>query len=683
MKKKTLLTCLFALGAASMLTLGACGNNEPVNPDPDVPVNPDVPVGTIAWTGLETPKFHAGQNDSFDILAGVTAKAEDGRELTVEVKDDGGFDAAYPSDYYVTYAAKLGDKEVGTSERVISVMSSLEIVNGDFSDENVADSFLTEKEGVLPGGGNATRSVVDGALKVDITNSGNEHWNLQLKYTKPLDFIKDHTYKFTFRHKGNGHSVSGGAESAGLGMLYKGFMPTKTTSEWQTYSQYLDIKDDLTGVLPVVTMGYGYDFDRVNGEPHTIYIDDLKLEDVTGKVNTHGVTWENADDVELDGGLKAFEKLPAVTAKDKDGNPIDSSKIEVIGELPSKVYAGSAMQKSYRINHEDGTVSYLNRYVKVNKAVAIPWQTTNGEFDEGTEFWTTEGNDIEWKAENGEVSATFGAGLDVSANWRAQLWQGGITWEKGYTYYITYRVKASKVGMHLHAEVNNDAAWKHSHTDYIFEKANEYVDFKVGPFYMERDCKDWARLNNLLAYPENIGGTLTWDSILVSRVEGDFGDDVKRPNAYSLNNEDFKQGTEYWTFEDNRGIAPEEKTNTFTVENGEANIKFGDNITDGAPWEIQLFQAHPERGAFEVGKTYTVTWTVKGSKEGMKFNKEIFQTPSVEQIVTTEFADYTLDFTMPKDFNFQLGRVSMLLKHQANAGGTLTFKSIKVTEKVA
>ena len=685
MKSKKLATCLLALGAVSMLTLGSCGNNPSEEPTSNTPTSEVVPsvttpsssvnIGEVKWEGLDKPLFHAGSVESFDLLKGVTAKAEDGTPLEVVVKDDGGFDCEYPSDYYVTYAAKLDGKEVATAERCISVQSSLDIINGDFSDENLDDSFLTEKKGFLPGGGIATREVVDGALKVVITKPGNESWNLQLKYTKPLDFIKGHTYEFSFKFKGDGHTVSGGAENAGLGMLYKGFMPVKSTAEWQTYTQYLDINDNLTGVLPVVTMGYGIDSDACDAEhPHTLYIDDLKLIDVTDKVNNKGVTWENAEDVTAKGGKLAFDQLPGVVAKDAKGNVIPADKIEEVGELPETVLASSALQKSYRIHHEDGSISYINRKVQCNVAKDNPYGLVNDDFSLGSKFWTCEDagtNTVKWAAKDGEVSATFGEDIPTDNNWKIQLWQGDITWEKGYTYYVTYRVKASKVGMHLHTEINNNAGWKYSHTDYVFEKADEYVDYKVGPFYIDETVEHWARISNLLGYNENKGGTITWDSIKVSRVEGDQSGEPKREAPHKLMNEKFDYGLDYWTFEANDpnwgGKA--------TAENGEVKVKFNDTLGGNVNWKMQIFQVAPHE-KLEVGKTYVASWVAKADREGMCFFSELFQTQCVKHDLTTEYKTYTQEITITENFNFQLGRVSTLLGEKCNEGGTITFDSI-------
>lgn len=686
MKSKKLFLCLAALTSISAGVLASCGEttSTTVTPPPSTETTvTTAPVTSVTWTGLEKAKFHAGSVTSFDLLAGVTAVDQNNLPLIVVVSDDSGFDAAYASDYYIQYQAKRDNVVIETKERIISVLSSLTIENGNFADPNLASYFLTEKEGFLPGGGTGTREVLNEELKVEISAASTESWKLQLKYVKPLDFIGGHTYKFTFRFKGDGHSVSGGAENAGLGMLYKGFMPVASTSDWQTYTQYLPIKDDATGVQPVITMGYGIDFDATATPEakHTLYIDDLALTDVTDKVNKENVTWENADDVaSLKGGKTGYDALAKVVAKDSTGAVIDSSKIVEVGELPNVVKAQSGLQKSYRITHDNGNVSFINRKLLLVIPKDKTYELADQNFDGGLTYWNYEDsstNTVNFAAEGGAVSATFADNIPTDANWKIQLWQGGISWEKGFTYYVTYRVKASKVGMHLHTEINNNAHWAKSHTDLIFTEADTYVDYKVGPFYMAEDVNNWSRISNLLGYAENKNGTITWDSISVSRVAGD--ETPKRTHEYSLFNEDFTYGLEYWTGEAN---------------DAEYKAKFAANTTDktisvavdaGLPgnrnFAIQVFQAAPT-AKWVVGNTYVVTYTAKASKANMVFFSEIFQGATTMHNLTLDFAEYTHEITITEGFDFKLGRVSALFGEKVNAGGTITLKSIVISQKI-
>lgn len=123
MKKKRLLigllsvSMMFAAGTA----IAGCESDPPVvNPPIEKPEDEHkAPVVTV---NPATVEINAGEE--FEPLFGVTAKDENGNEVNVIVKDDGGFDVDTEGTYTITYAATANGLE-GTATRTLKVNRAL------------------------------------------------------------------------------------------------------------------------------------------------------------------------------------------------------------------------------------------------------------------------------------------------------------------------------------------------------------------------------------------------------------------------------------------------------------------------------------------------------------------------------------------------------------------------------
>ena len=360
--KKTLLFVLSSLMILGVpLALTSCGNDSTVQDD----VNDDDNNGNtdntteeakqvnVVWSG-ENTTITVDQGSDVDIealvLEGISAKGEDGTALTVKISPTSNkVNIERAGSTTMTLQAYNGDTPMdaahnGTLQRRVVVQAGCFIENGTFDNGRIGNDVTVWKNGETGAQVSIAgdRKEHDGCLRIEVSNPGRYWYDNQVEF-KGLSTKENVTYLITFDAK------STTSRNIGITMEMKDSPYTmvdtvsengwsqQTTTEWATYQFVVTSQIARSNVKLALAVGYFNDDDA--GES-TIYIDNLKIEALDKVGNSTGVVFEGRNPLgtmlpeeDLDSvrakdywtfsSLEEYNEITPMTAKDKDGNPLE------------------------------------------------------------------------------------------------------------------------------------------------------------------------------------------------------------------------------------------------------------------------------------------------------------------------------------------------------------------------
>ena len=391
--KKTLLLVLSSLMIlGTPLALTSCGGGD--NPDVDVDDDGNKPVEApqvdVVWSGTpSTITVDQGSNVDIDALVveGISAKGKDGTELTVKISPTSNrVNIERAGSTTVTLQAYNGDTAMdaahnGTLQRRVVVQAGCYIENGTFDNGRIGNDVTIWKNSA--NGASCTiagdRNEHDGCLRITVDNPGKFWYDNQVEF-KGLSTKENVTYLVTFDAK------STTSRNIGITLEMKDSPYTvvdtisengwsqKTSTQWETYQFVVSSEIARSNVKLALVCGYYNDDDA--GES-TIYIDNLKIETLNQYANSTGVTFEGrnplgttlpeedletvrAKDYWTFHSEEEYNEIPALTAKDKDGNPLE---VKTFGNTKAPTFGSVDRLWSvfYYTLDEDNNLSYCVR----------------------------------------------------------------------------------------------------------------------------------------------------------------------------------------------------------------------------------------------------------------------------------------------------------------------------------
>lgn len=521
MKKFRSLLAFATLSAATIVGMAACGTTE----EPEEIV--------VTWSGLDDITIQLS-DEVPSLTEGVTAKDQDGNELKVVVDEENSdtvnnMAAGAYTIWYTAYDSEdnaISEDNNGTATRTVFVEQGTYIENSTFDTGTSKWSGNGNAGSVMSYSWDETEK----ALKVDITNSGNEYWNNQVEYNG-LNLKKGVTYCVSFKAKSTtGRNIGASLEvpSAGYAIAESQFgnsVGLKTSTEYQEFKYYYTSDADYNAVKLGILLGR---FTEADDAASTVWIDDVKVTALDKAANSTGVTFTGETHYDIH-SYEEFEAIPAVTATDKDGNDI-TSKLVHTGEVPTSFpaeFTSLVFGDMYTYTDNDGNISYFRRQFNYTPEVEREneWQLMNEEFEDGLKYWNKEENDWISITENDDATVTIAATKDSGsdADWKAQLQQNnsGNVLKAGETYYVEVKAKIDTTDVRtLRLEFcANDGGNTNAKTDLIFTTANEYQVFKSAEYTPTKDISGGALRVGLLLGEYSAKYNLTVDYIkLIKKV---------------------------------------------------------------------------------------------------------------------------------------------------------------------
>ena len=398
--KKTLLLVLSSLMIlGTPFALSSCSTQQPVdeeNPGDDNNHNDDditqvAPQVNVVWSG-EASTITVDQGSDVDIdalvLEGISAKGEDGTTLTVKVSPTSNrVNLERAGSTVVTLQAYNGDTAMdaehnGTLQRRVVVQAGCYIENGTFDNGRIGSDISVWKNGQT--GASVTiagdRKEHDGCLRIEVSNPGQYWYDNQVEF-KGLTTKEKVTYLVTFDAK------STTSRNIGITLEMKDSPYTmvdtisengwsqKTTTEWQTYQFVISSEIARANVKLALSVGYFNDDDAGQS---TVYVDNVKIEALDKYANSTGVTFEGrnplgvglipeedrdsvrAMDYWVINSEEDYKAVTPITAKDKDGNPLE---VKTFGVTQAPSFGSTARLWSvfYYTLDEDNNLSYCVR----------------------------------------------------------------------------------------------------------------------------------------------------------------------------------------------------------------------------------------------------------------------------------------------------------------------------------
>lgn len=544
MKRKFLgiaLLSVLSLGAiVGMTSCGEQGTPDDSNDGNNPGDTTDEKVEVI-WSGLEDIETYLFEEEP-DLLAGVSAKTEDGKELTVKVNEEQSdiVNMEKTGAYYISYDAFDGDELVNSddahADRMVIVNQGTYVVNGTF-DNSIANWSANGNTGSSV---SASYDEEEHCMVLTTGASGNEYWQNQAE-TRGLQVEKGVTYKVSIDAKSDtGHTVGVTLENPGAGYkVIESGNPNSvgyaTTSEWQTFNFYytsdVDCEDTKLGIM----VGRWTEKDDA---PAKIYIDNVKVEKMDKVANTTGVEFTGDHNVTVT-SFEEYKNLAPVTAVDAAGNPVELVRE---GAQPTEAwpstFTGACFGEIWKYEDSEGNLSYFRRQITYKASIVREneYDYMNADFDDNGAYWTFE--DGAAHAKDGKALATVSYADSQAtikarytektntSDWTVQLYQNveGQVLREGHSYKLVMNAKIDKLNVtNLRMEflaadraATNNAEPK---TDIIFTEANKFETIESPVYTMTKDVtvnKD-RRITLLLGeYSDDY--TLTIDSLHIVEV---------------------------------------------------------------------------------------------------------------------------------------------------------------------
>jgi LPXTG-motif cell wall-anchored protein len=309
----------------------------------------------------------------------------------------------------------------------------------------------------------------------------------------------------------------------------------------------------------------------------------------------------------------------------------------------------------------------------------------NGTFDAGMDHWASWWGD-QWSGvaegsaavENGELK------VDISkvggASYAPQIFQKGVTFEKGKTYKVTFDARANearKVNVNIGKELTQDPWFTPYAPTQTFDLTSQMKTFTYSFDMNEETFNDGKMVFELGNIQDgNAATTVYLDNVTIT-------EQLPAPTP-ELDNGTFDAGMDHWASwwgDQWSGVAE----GSAIVENGELKVDI--TKVGGASYAPQIFQ---KGVTFENGKTYKVTFDARANearKVNVNIGKELTQdpwfipyAPTQTFDLTSQMKTFTYSFEMNEEtFNdgkivFELGNIQ-----DGNAATTVYLDNVSIT----
>lgn len=413
-------------------------------------------LSSFTFSGLDNVEVEF--DSEFNILDGVTATGDDEEDYTDKITfvttsqaiaEDGTLNTTIPGDHLIRYEVKEGLIQlqewrtitVKTPERTGDEL----IQNGDFS-QGLA--YWTGDQGSI------NLNVVDGVLEAEVVPGGNPHEPRLFQMGVPFEMGK--TYKVSFDAKSSEEKTI----NLQVGELLDGppyftdFKPLQVenrtiTTDWESYEYTFkhNLDNDRGGVL--------FEFGPVAGTSveATVSLRNIKAEEIEEQPDTAAPILSGVTDKTFEVGA-TFDPMLGVTAHDlNDGDVTDDitfvildaeeNEVEEIDNEVAGVYtitytvsdaAGNKAEETITVTFEEMTFVDHNLIVNgdFSEELGDTWSIWHADWDSTTASIAIEDNKL----------AINVADLGSAADWGIQVFQEGITVEKGKYYLLTVVLSA-------------------------------------------------------------------------------------------------------------------------------------------------------------------------------------------------------------------------------------------------
>ncbi len=519
----------------------------------------EVTLDTTDLVILGADEVNLVLNESFEPLAGVTAEAGDGTDLTssIELSNVVVTELSKNAIYILQYSVTDGTTTL-YHDRIVNIVlgkdNAYELFNTDFS-LGVTGWSLDFPVGT----GNMT--VVDGVLVAELTDLGTEWWHIQL-FQSEISIEEGKTYMVSFEAKADGSKRVGlGIEDPADGYVdLKGeSIEWDLTTEWVTYEYSFTAPRTIDTTKYAIFLGSMLETDVLT----TVYIDDFQV--IEAEDSSPLISGAGSIDV-IQG--TTFTVLDGVTASDIEDGDI-TTNITTSGTVDTDTLG--EYEVDYEVTDSFGNTTVVTRTVSVVLG-GNPWEMFNTGFDLGTLSWNLDFNDIA----TGTFTVVDGV-LEVditnvgNAFWHVQVYQDNKQIDMDTMYKVSFRAKADvakSIELGIEDPANGYASLKEDTA--VWELTTEWVTYEY--MFDPSISIDTAKYVLLIG---NITGTDPNTKVYID-------DFTVEEFAASVNVNPNMETTDAWVFDFPGGAG------TMSYVNGEIEAVLTD-LSD-AWWKIQLQQ---------------------------------------------------------------------------------------------
>ncbi|MGM0436107.1 MAG: carbohydrate binding domain-containing protein [Bacillota bacterium] len=647
-------------------------------------------------------------NEDFDPMDGVTATDHEGNDITDDVEVVGSVDTSSAGTEYIRY--KIEDSEGLSSESARYVTVEVDpdnigdemVKNGDFSMGWALWDTTTGLEG-----GNASFTVVDGELEIDIESVTSAMWEPRLENIG-IEFEQDQAYEVSF----DARAADPRAVHVQVGEIlddspyfdnFKEGITTifdlSDTMETYTFEFMMGKETNDNGAL-IFEMGtIEHETTGTDNLFTKVYLDNVEINPIDDYEDTAAPVILGADDKAITVG-DDFDPLEGVTAEDNVDGEITLDESNVSGNVDTDTPGDYAL--TYTVSDAAGNEETHERTITVKEESV---DTGLKSADYGWRLFTEDGKaTTEGEVVDGEyvLSVTDTTGSEETlAGWHVQMIQdayaletgedneGSMNFEAGATYKMTFDAKASVAG-----NITVDFGYTNL-SDYSFTAYDSEADIAITDtmetityeFTLDDTDMDYSTPAQLkIVLGDLFAGSETEQTFTIDNVKLEKQDDSDTFVETDL----IENGS--FTAEEPTYKAADYGWRTFTNDwEGSAS---GSSVVDGQyqvmldsnnvyeDWHVQLIQDAYAMGLgednegsinFETGETYKISFDAMantggdivmeighnnsdGSFNAYATESAITLTDSM-QTFTYEFTldDDTIDYSTPAQLKFIVG----------------------------
>ncbi|TVP96937.1 MAG: DUF5011 domain-containing protein, partial [Acholeplasmatales bacterium] len=394
--------------------------------------------------------------DTFDPLEGVTAIDDKDGDITDQIVITGTYNTEAVGSYFLRYRIEDAAGNRTEKTRYLFVIVNPDdigddmVANGDFT---FGMAFWTTTTGLE--GGNATYTVVNGELRIDISSVSGGMWEPRLENTG-ITFEQGQGYRVTF----DARAVDPRSIHVQIGELLSG--PPWFTNFKPGQTEIFDLTTDMTTYTFDFVMGLETNengailFEKGTVGPGnyvtTIYLDNVSIVPIEDVEDTIPPVIMGATDVSIPLG-EPFDPLAGVTVVDNVDGPITLTLDNVVSDV--NVDELGEYTVVYTVSDEAGNEATVTRIVTVvepDDSLQLPqypgWRTFVNDWEGSAAAITVEDNLLTL-----DITA-----LNFGYNWQLQIIQdafamglgedneGSFLLEAGRTYRVRFDAMASVAG---------------------------------------------------------------------------------------------------------------------------------------------------------------------------------------------------------------------------------------------
>jgi Carbohydrate binding domain./Bacterial Ig-like domain (group 3). len=651
---------------------------------------------TTTPTDTQAPTLN-GVNDvtvyvggDFDPLSGVISVDNRDGIITDKIEVSGSYSTETPGTYFLRYVIEdeAGNRTEATRYLNVVIDPSLlgddMVPNGDFGLGWAIWSATTGVEG-----GNATYTVEDGELIVNISSVAGAMWEPRLENIG-IQFEQGKIYNVQF----DARAAAPRAINVQVGELlpaapwFTDFKPTtptifdlSTTMKTFNFSFQMDLETNPRGSL-LFEMGTVPGTVGTDNLLTTVYMDNVVIREASSLVDTVAPVINGAANKSIAINTM-FDALEGVTVSDNVDGEIPVANVTVTGSVDTAVLGDYVL--TYKVSDAAGNENTVTRTITVIAEVSVDL-TAQPTFGWRSFLNDWEGTAGSLSAANGELTLELSETNALDANWKVQIIQdafalgtgadnvGSIQFEAGKTYRARFDAKASVAG--AFSLVIGHAG--NGFTPYYVEELSVGTDSKAYSieFTLNDDAIDYtvpAQFKLEMGFL--FAGTVAPQSFTLSNVVIEVSDNEAFVATKLIENGTFGASYGWRTFLNDW----EGTTGSVSARDGELTLLLtGINALD-ANWKVQIIQDAFALGTgadnvgsiqFEAGKTYRARFDAKASVAGgfslaighagngwTPYYVEELSVGTDSKAYSVEFTldDDAIDYTVPGQFKLEMG----------------------------